>query len=470
MGGEITWECQGNGQYVFQLVIYRDCNGQDITDPLQIIEVWNHSSITQIQCNFSFSEDLSPSCTEVTGGPIELSCGSGSSGGNGSGAIQRFVYISNPITISGVPPAQGWAFTHDSFSRNYSLDNIANPSSTGMTIWAKMYNFNNTDTNPCFDSSPQFGQNPLTITCTGTDFILEQNIYDPDSDSLTFEWGQPLDHFLSGSFNPPTNPVNVSYNAGYSYTNPTPDQSFDVSNIPANIDANTGIINFTSFTQGNFAVVVLISSYRDGIKISEVSREIQMIVIACPNYNNTEPIITPPFNAGTSYDTTVNAGDLVNFNFISIDLELLQDGSLQSNNLTPSGGQFGAGFTDPNLGCDSPPCATLSSGIPIVGSQGVNTIFNWQTDCNHVTNPDGSPVLSRDFTFVFKVSDDYCTVPLTSFATVTVTVLGKEAVQPAKLTCIQVDVNGDAIVNWSQPTDPTNSFLSMKSIRYKMVF
>ena len=27
MGGEITWECQPNGQYIFTLRVYRDCNG-----------------------------------------------------------------------------------------------------------------------------------------------------------------------------------------------------------------------------------------------------------------------------------------------------------------------------------------------------------------------------------------------------------------------------------------------------------
>lgn len=454
MGGEITWECQGNGQYVFQLVIYRDCNGTAITDPIKVIEVWNHPSMTEIQCNFSQSIDLSPSCTEVSGGPIELDCGQQ----NGAGAIEKFVYVSQPITINGVPPAEGWAFTHDPFSRNFGLDNIANPSTMGMTIWSKMFAYNGADANPCFDSSPQFGQNPLSITCAGTDFSIEQNIYDPEGDSLTFEWGLPLDHFLSGSFDPPVNPVPVTYVSGYNFDNPTPDQSFDPNNVPATLDPNTGIINFTSFTQGNFAVNVLITSYRNGVKISEVTRELQLIVIACPNYNNNPPIITPPFGGGTSFNTTINAGDLVTFNFDSQDIELLQDGTMQSNILTPSGGQFGNNFTDPANGCDEPPCAVLGSGLPIIGTQGVSTTFSWQTDCAHVTNSDGTPIISRDFTFVFKVSDDYCTVPLTTFATVTITVLGKEAVAGPELNCLQVDLNGDVTVNWTKPNDPTNSF------------
>lgn len=459
MGGEITWECQGNGQYIFKLAIYRDCNGQDITDPLLKIEVWGHPTVSEIDCFFDSSIDLSPTCTEVIGGPIELNCGSGSSGGNGAGAIEKFIYISQPITLGGVPPAGGWAFTHDSFSRNYDLDNIANPSTTGITIWARMYPHNNLDGNPCYDSSPQFGQNPLTITCSGSDFTIEQNNYDPDGDSLVFEWGIPLDHFLSGSFDPPNNPVPVAYNSGFSFDNPTPDQAFSPSNIPASLNPNTGSVNFTSNTIGNYAINVLIKAYRDGQLISETSREIQVIVIACPNYNNTAPIITPPFNGNTSFDTTVNAGDLVTFDFISSDPELLQDGTNQSNILTPSGNQFGANFTNAATGCDAPPCASLSSPIPIIGTQGLNTEFNWQTDCNHVINADGTPALSKDYTFVFKVSDDYCTIPLTSFATVTITVLGEEAMDACELTCLQVDQNGDVTINWTQPNDPTGSFV-----------
>ncbi|MEZ4939081.1 MAG: hypothetical protein R2799_15945, partial [Crocinitomicaceae bacterium] len=459
MGGEITWECQGNGQYIFQLVIYRDCNGQDITDPLQIIEVWDHPTVTEIQCFFAYSEDLSPPCTQVSGGPIQLECGTGSSGGNGAGAIERFVYISQPVTLTGIPPANGWSFTHDSFSRNNDLDNIANPSSTGITIWARMYPLNSSNGSPCYDSSPQFGQNPLTITCSGNDFTVGQNIYDPDGDSLVFSWGVPLDHFLSGTFNPPTNPVPVSFNNGYSFDNPTPDQAFSPTNVPATLDPTSGAVNFTSNTIGNFSINILIHAYRNGQLVSETMREVQLIVIACPNYNNNAPVITPPFNGNTSFSTTVNAGDLVNFDFISTDVELLQDGSNQSNILTPSGNQFGTNFTDPNTGCNLPPCATMSSGIPIVGNQGVTSQFNWQTDCVHATNSDGTPAASKDYQFVFKVSDDYCTIPLTSFATVKITVLGEDAMDPCSINCLQVDQNGDVTINWSQPPDPTSSFV-----------
>ena len=33
LGGEITWECANNGDYIFTLTLYQDCNGNQILVP-----------------------------------------------------------------------------------------------------------------------------------------------------------------------------------------------------------------------------------------------------------------------------------------------------------------------------------------------------------------------------------------------------------------------------------------------------
>ena len=71
MGGDITWTCQG-GQYVFQLVFYRDCNGAAVNTGFETIEIWGHPTISNIQVNFVSSSDVSPFCTQVPGSPIPL--------------------------------------------------------------------------------------------------------------------------------------------------------------------------------------------------------------------------------------------------------------------------------------------------------------------------------------------------------------------------------------------------------------
>ena len=124
LGGDITWRCVG-GDYVFQLVFYRDCNGGIANPVSESIQVWGHPTITVIQLDFQSQTDISPLCTQVAGGPVPLDCGVGQGGGNGIGAIEKIVYVSDPITLSGVPPASGWVFTYQNFARNANTKNMA---------------------------------------------------------------------------------------------------------------------------------------------------------------------------------------------------------------------------------------------------------------------------------------------------------------------------------------------------------
>jgi hypothetical protein len=114
MGGSITYECQGNGNYVFQLVFYRDCNGAQVNTNSQTIRVWNHPSLSSITVAYVSTEDISPQGTQVGGGSQCFNCTT-PNGNIGIGSIERITYRSNPVNISGVPPAQGWVFTFDDF-------------------------------------------------------------------------------------------------------------------------------------------------------------------------------------------------------------------------------------------------------------------------------------------------------------------------------------------------------------------
>ncbi|UKN01808.1 gliding motility-associated C-terminal domain-containing protein [Paracrocinitomix mangrovi] len=459
MGGEITWVCLGSGQYQFDLILYRDCNGLDIVDPTLDIEVWGHPTVSTIQCDLVTTIDLSPNCTEVTGGPAELDCGIGSQGGNGPGAVQKFIYQSNAVTLSGTPPSTGWKFTYDSFSRNWDLTNIQDPFNYGITLSAYMYDTGSGNANPCTDSSPQFAQEPYIVICQGTDVQFNSNAYDPDNDSLVFSWGIPLNDFNSGTFDPPTNPAPVPFELGFAYNNPTPDASFDPGNIPATMDPVSGDINFLSNTIGNFGIVQKIDSYRNGELISTIHREIQMIIIPCPGYNNTAPDITPPFAGNTSFEATFYAGDLINFDIIINDLEFLQDGTPQTVILDPSGNYFGTNLTNPNSGCDYTPCATLDQPPIITGVQGLTTTFNWQTSCDHLLDSDGNQQQSQTYDFVLNAQDDYCQVPGRTYETIRITLLNQAEVEPVDLHCVDVLPNGDVELTWTQTTDPGSSFI-----------
>lgn len=449
MGGEITWRCLGTGEYVFTLKVYRDCNGTAMGAGPQQLAVWNHPSLTTIQVNLINQNDLSPVCTPVAGGPMAISCGTPS-----PGAIEEYVFESNPIFIGGTPPPNGWHFTWHSGFRSGAITNLVNPASKGLTLRAAMYEYQGNNNNPCFDSSPSFYEPPSTTLCVGSSFSYNHNAYDSDLDSLVYSWADPL-NWIVGTYNPPTTPEALPFQAGYSSGNPLPGTGINPANVPASLDSRTGEITFTSFTQGIFVLVIKVESWRCGVKIAEVYREIQVLLLNCGG-TNSPPNVLPPFPSG--FHDTVYAGDLVNFTISATDLEFLQDGTTpQDVTIIPSGSQFGAGYTNPNAGCNNPPCATIAQPVPLTGSQAASIDVSWQTDCNHLGNS-GCTVNGSTYNFTFRVKDNYCAIPGSSVITASITVLAPPPLPPPDMNCVNVLPNGDVELTWTSVIDTTNSF------------
>ncbi len=452
MGGDITWTCQG-GNYVFQLVFYRDCNGAVINTGSETLDVWGHPTITTITLNYVSSEDVSPACTQVGGSPVPFDCGVGQGGGNGVGAIEKAIYQSAPINLTGTPPASGWIFTFQNFSRSNALTNIDDPSTYGITIQAKMFAVPGS-TGGCVDNSPQFLQEPYFVSCAGDMYEYNMNAVDPDLDSLYISFGPVLNHFPAATYNPPTTPALIPYEAGFSFNSPTPGVSMNPGNIPAQVDPSSGNLTFLSNNTGSFAIKIVAQSFRSGVLIAEVEREMQLVITNCTGTNN-KPVINGPF--GGLFETTINAGDLVNFTLSSTDVELLHDGTPQSNILSATGPMFGTNYTNP-VGCDIAPCATLDATPLITMSQGVTTEFNWQTSCDHLVNDFGIEALEVPYHFVFKVQDNYCDVPKVSYATITINVQNTGIVEAPEITCIQTNATGDVTINWTPVADPFGTF------------
>jgi gliding motility-associated-like protein len=454
MGGEITWKCTGNG-YVFQLVFYRDCNGVDINPVSENLKIWNHPSLSTIPVLFVSRTDISPNCTQVTGSPSPLTCGSGANGGNGVGAIEKIIYESNPVVLSGVPPAQGWIITYSNFSRNSSITNLTNPTNYGVTVRATMYAIPGASAGACTDNSPRFLQDPYLVVCAGENYEYNMHPIDEDLDSVVTSLSAPMDRIEGATYNPPVDPDFVPYEIGFSALNPTPDATFNAGNVPLTLDSQNGHLSFRSFTIGGFVVKVIAQSYRNGVLIAEVEREMQLIVTNCAAPNNA-PVIPGPF--GGLYETTVNAGALVNFTLAATDVEFLQDGTPQSNYLTASGSQFGTNFTSVG-GCDVAPCATLNQTPIITGVQGVSTNFSWQTDCAHLIDLHGNVDDEKTFTFVFRVQDNFCQIPKTTFKTITIHVKNPGIIPATSINCISSQPNGDLDISWDPVLDPNNTFV-----------
>lgn len=454
MGGEITWECQGSGQYIFKLKFYRDCNGIN-TPSVVSLSVFNHPSVTSITLTLLSQTDISPTCNGA--GPT-ISCtnaqsqpGWPTSGSPVAGAVQESVFQSAPITLAGVPPPQGWVFAYSDCCRNGSLTNLQNASSYGFTLKAVMYSYNGQNENLCFDSSPTFLESPSTVICLGSPFKYNHNAYDPDLDSLSFSWAEPLDDF-TGVYTLGTNPAPIPFTNGYSYNSPLPGITQNPANVPAQINPSTGEISFTSLTQGYFVTNVKVEAWKCGTLVAEIYREIQVVLLPCAV--NSTPAVTY-----TNYQSTVPAGTLVNFTLNGNDPGMLADGvTPQTVTINASGTQFGTGFTNASSGCLNPPCATLSSSLPASATTNVSTTFNWQTSCNHISYNSTCNSISNTYTFVFRVKDDFCPAPAENISTVSITVLAIPVVASPQPKCVSVLPNGDVTLSWLTPTDPAGTF------------
>jgi len=412
MGGEITWECLSTGanvgKFVFTMKVYRECFGMTF-GTTQALSSTSPAGSFSMSLVTGWPKDISPNCN--ASGPT-ITCANTSS--NNTGAVEELIYRSNPIQISGVPPPTGWVFYWSSCCRNPST-NIPNSTGIGWQLQAKMFPYNSLNTYPCYDDSPTFAEISRSVISAGYPFTYNHNTFDKQFDSLSFEWGQPL--------NQQGNPINY-YTPGYSYTSPLPSSTHNANNVAATIDVHTGEISFTSYTTGAFVTSYKVSEYRCGIKIAEIWREMQIVLLSAGA--NAPPNISGIFNNGTSFDTLVEAGDLVNITISGSDFQFLPNGTQQTVYLSHFSPQFGAyipatGAAMPTLsasvGCTTPPCATLTPASEpnneISGIQGVTTSFSWQTTCDHLSQK-GNCKQQKDtifYDFVINMRDDFCLVP-----------------------------------------------------------
>ncbi|MDD3876787.1 MAG: gliding motility-associated C-terminal domain-containing protein [Bacteroidales bacterium] len=433
--------------------VYRECDGIQF-GATQTLTVTGHPTVTTIPLTRITQIDISPLCNSI--GP-HITCATVTA--PNQGAIEEHIYVSNPVTLPGVPPASGWIFNWGDCCRNPST-NITNASSKNWRLRAAMFPYTPPGStvpiqaNPCFDNSPVFAERPSTVICTSYPFTYNHNAFDYELDSLAYEWAPPLENL--------NQPV-TTWATGYSYLSPLPSTVHNPNNVPATVNPYTGEISFTSFTQGAFQTVIKVTAYKCGIKVAEIFREMQIVLLAC-GINN-PPVVTAPFQDPISglytlYVDTVYAGALVTFPMSGTDFEFLPNNQPQTMTITASGSQFGANYSNTTSGCINPPCAVLNPPPPITGQFGVQTNFSWQTDCSHLASPTGCGTTSNIYNFLIKVQDDFCPAPAINISTITIIVLPPPVLATPDFRCVSVAANGDVTLNWIAPVDSFNSFNS----------
>ena len=436
--GDLYWECVTTGpdagKYIMYMTAYRDCSipGQTITAPQ--LTVQNCPTLGSLGLNFVSTTDVTPT-----------SCGFSCLDGIEDISVEQFLFASDPFDLPGPPPAQGYVFYYEACCRN-DVQNIVNSSSDNFRFSVTMYPYNSQNTSPCFDSSPSFAEKPSSLRCSGYELRYNSNAIDPDKDSLSYS-------FVSG-LGTGGNPL--TYQPDYSATQPLPGPAVNPAYDQITLDPVTGQFEYQSSTaeQGSYAMTVAVDAWRCGQRISRTIREMTVSFIACTETNSI-PQVTPPVwtspAATAGFEVTVAAGDLVNFSLEALDPDF--NGAVaQSIQFTAAGAQFDA--TVSGMGGCVTPCATLSNVVPPASAtNSISTIFNWQTDCDHVSIQDACANLSNTYNFLFKYEDDFCPASGSNIVNVAITVVGEVVVESPEPHCASTAANGDITLTWVPVAD-----------------
>jgi hypothetical protein len=332
-GGEITWTCVGQDSFLINLVIYGDCNsGAVATAPIVFKCSTTGSNITTVTAVPGSGVDITPVCRTSCTRCQSKSC--------------SFPYGINKYTIQclvNLNSAGSCCQVTASWEQCCRTSAIS-------TFNGSAYNLHLTSTlnrcqNPC-DNSPSFSTNPSTIFCVGQDAIIDFSAYDIGSnpvDSFTYEMTAPLQ--LAGNA--------ITYTGQYTYDKPIYFWSFPNDALPFprgfHLDAQSGIMQFRPMKAEVSVVVVKVNEFRNGTKIAEIRRDIQVILITCAG-NNPPNIITP----GNIKSRVICLGDTIKFDFQTGDPNTYDTVTLSWSNNIP-----GAVWSDSN-GFTKHPSATFT--------------------------------------------------------------------------------------------------------------
>ena len=248
------------------------------------------------------------------------------------------------------------------------------------------------------NSSPKFGDFPTeAFFCTNGQTLIDFGATDIDGDSLVYSFTEPLNG-TSTAFNP--NPV-VASSKPYSTIDWAP--SFSTDNqiggpVPMTINPQTGLITAQPNQVGVFTIAVKVEEYRNGVKLGQIRRELQLASSVC-NLDLPSVISTP--NDDTIFNvlansqlcfeiaaTDPNEGDTL---FIQADGELF-DGSVEPMAVFPPNDSISEVT---QTFCWSPVCSNLSDDPYVV------TISAFSVGCS----PD-TLITTQDLYFYVYVEPD----------------------------------------------------------------
>lgn len=262
VAADITYQYVGPNQYLLTLRFYRDCSG--ITAPTTVQLGYSSSCFPG---GFITLNPIPGTGQEIPPSPCLPAITTSCNGGSGYG-VQEYIF-QGLVTLPG--PCADWRFDYALCCRNDDITTVIDPDFYSLYVSSTLDNFN-FPTN----SSPVFANIPVTQFCVGNQFFYNQGATDIDGDSLNFFLDIAEDALG----------VSLPYAPGYSALTPL------ASSTPITIDPFTGTISFTPSMVQVGVIAIVCEEYRNGIKIGQIKRDIQMNVVS--GCIGTAPIFADP--------------------------------------------------------------------------------------------------------------------------------------------------------------------------------
>ena len=263
VGGEIFYDCLGNGQYQVTVKIYRDCNSTgaqfDQNLPITVFN-GNNTQIDNFTIPFPGSTTLAVNfnnnpCISV---PTNI-------------CIEEAIY-QKVVTLPA--SSTGYMLSYQRCCRGPNVTNLSNPGNQGLTLSTVIP----IDAIALCNSSPRFNNTPPILLCNNETLQFDHSATDPDGDSLVYGLCAP---FQGGTSNQPApNPAGpppynyVNWLGGYAAVSP-----FGAGG--ATIDPSTGWLSVTPTAVGLYAAGICVNEFRNGVLVSTTRRDFLFRVLDC---------------------------------------------------------------------------------------------------------------------------------------------------------------------------------------------
>jgi len=402
VGGSMSYEylgLQNNGNYRYRVTVqmYRDCFASNVAFDNEIdIGIYNNNSTKTLAKVLTL-----PKITEIQ---VDPPAGGVDCNFDSKVCIRQAIYQG----LVDVPSSTlGYHLVFRRCCRN-TQQNIIDD--MGQTYYAYIPN---TSIN---NSSPFFTQVPAPYICRNDLASIYNTAKDKDGDSLVYELNTPWTGGgkddpvpeLPFSFPQIPNFDKVLYRNGFTVNNPFGNSG------TATIDSRNGVTNLLSPGRGRYSIAIDVSEYRNGVLISKIRLDIQMIVIDCPP--NAVPDITTSANT-TSF--TVTEGEKICFDVIGSDAD--------NDNIKLKGtGEIFDGIN-----------GSQASFSQKTGTGNVSSEFCWTPPCGSAR--------STPYPATFEVTDDGC---------------------PAKRKLININIKVVPFIGASQITGPSPLCADQNGVGY----